>query len=262
MTAGTFTGQVAESRSYNSQGQPLQIAATGLLSLDYGYESGANNGNVVRQTIAIPNGTTWHQYYGYDRLNRLSLVSEFAAPQTAPGCDNGNRLWCESYSYDRWGNRTVSVHATSGYATEPSAFDTSNRMTTGQMGGSFQYDSRGNVTRDPVVGGTSGSYAYDGESRLIAYCPQSATCTTGTSGATVYTYNGEGRRVQKSGPGGAVRYVYDAQPGSVGSRVRASPGDLGCSVSDGRPSGEHAADHEWEWGCGGAAGLLSLRRAN
>src|SRR5260370_133504 len=79
-------------------------------------------------------------------------------------------------------------------------------MATGQMGGSFHYDSRGNVDGDPAV-----TYAYDAENRLAAYCPQGGTCTPTNAEATVFVQDGDGLRVVKRGPSGGPTYVYDLQ---------------------------------------------------
>lgn len=60
-----------------------------------------------------------------------------------------------------------------------------------------------------------GTYAYDAENRLVAYCPSQtdpAQCSsTWVSRETVYSYDGEGRRVRtKVDEQNVTTYVYDA----------------------------------------------------
>jgi RHS repeat-associated protein len=216
----TLKNGLVESRQYNDRLQVQQIQAGNLLTLTYSYclngNCGQNNGNVQQQTIAIPGSLSAYQYFSYDDVNRLTVASEFSSPQSAPQCATSGPQWCETYNYGQWGNRTiVAPRTTSASALEPAAFDTStNHMTTGGMGGTFQYgDNRGNLTEDAIattVGALPATYAYDAENRLIAYCPQGGTCTTATAGATVYTYEGGGNRIAKSSSSGTVIYVHDA----------------------------------------------------
>src|SRR5438876_12236439 len=61
-----------------------------------------NNGNLKKQTVSIPNNTSWtswYQQYGYDSLNRLTQVHEYAG--------NTQLDWQQAYTYDRWGNRLI-----------------------------------------------------------------------------------------------------------------------------------------------------------
>src|SRR5206468_2503531 len=65
------------------------------LTLGY-YATGANNGNIVSQTIS--DGASWSvtESYDYDALNRLHWAQEA-----------GGTGWMETYGYDQWGNRWV-----------------------------------------------------------------------------------------------------------------------------------------------------------
>src|SRR5262249_60425662 len=132
--------------------------------------------------------------------NRLTSASEYALSGTpSTTCSDTNARWCEAYSYGFAGNRTISARKNlTPSVLEATAYDTANRATTGGQAGSFLYDARGNMTRDPQPTATNSSspasYAYDGENRLVAYCPQGGTCTTGTTGATVYQYDPESHR--------------------------------------------------------------------
>jgi RHS repeat-associated protein len=97
----------------------------------------------------------------------------------------------QSFGYDRYGNRwvTSATGGVSGYW--PSYNTTNNRIS------NLAYDAAGNITNDPVTGGTM---IYDGESRLVM-------ATNGGGGA--YTYDGEGKRVKRMLAGGQEWwYVY------------------------------------------------------
>lgn len=196
-----------EQRCYNARLQPVLLrqrtggaadCATGanpdandLLHLRYDYGSGSNNGNVLAQTITAqtPQGTkVFQQNYGYDGVSRLQTASE-----TGPGT-----AWSQTYGYDAVGNRWVSAGLTlSPFTPQGSGlFDpNTNRMT----GSGAQYDAAGNQTQ---IGGYS--FQYDAENRLKSSTINSAT--------TLYTYDGEGRRVTKQAPDGTLTtFVYDLQ---------------------------------------------------
>lgn len=103
--------------------------------------------------------------------------------------------WSESYTYDRYGNRTEVT------GTNPQTLDIStstNRITSS----GYTYDEAGNVTSDP-----SGKfYFYDAENRLInfSFDPQ------GSSIAGQYFYDANGWRVKKfSYLEGTTRFVYN-----------------------------------------------------
>src|SRR6266545_3180699 len=69
-----------------------------------------NNGNLRKQETFVPNSdgssTSWYQQYEYDSLNRLTEVHEHAS--------NNSLLWHQSFTYDRFGNRTINANGTSG----------------------------------------------------------------------------------------------------------------------------------------------------
>src|SRR4029079_16908668 len=101
-----------EHTNFNSRLQPTQIGlganqtSTSALGLDYTYgfahgsvlDTTKNNGNIQSQTISVA-GATIKQSYLYDGLNRLVSASERVNAETTP-------RWTQSYSYDRWANRT------------------------------------------------------------------------------------------------------------------------------------------------------------
>ena len=163
-----------------------------LLHLAFGYtdaiQSG-NNGNIVSQTITMPNtanvntGLVVNQTYQYDRLNRISQVQETIA-------SGGNGLgsgWTTTYGHDEYGN-TWMGGTVRGVPVPGAAGDidiTKNRVALG-----WTYDASGNLTSNSGLG----TLAYDGENRMVS------------GGGQSYVYDGDGRRVMK----GSVVYVYDA----------------------------------------------------
>src|SRR6185436_14371995 len=66
-----------------------------------------NNGNLRKQESFVPNNdqntnpTSWYQQYDYDNLNRLERVHEYTG--------NTSLDWQQSYTCDRWGNRTINT---------------------------------------------------------------------------------------------------------------------------------------------------------
>jgi RHS repeat-associated protein len=110
LNVGNGTNQIAENYSYNAQtglleNQTVARGATTLLSLSYDY-AGAN-GKRTGQLTKILNNLNHNKDrgYSYDALGRL--VQATGGPSSSP-------LSTQTYSYDRYGNRT-SVTA-SGYS--------------------------------------------------------------------------------------------------------------------------------------------------
>jgi hypothetical protein len=122
--------------------------------------------------------------YTYDSLNRIASAYTDST--------SGSYCWAETYQIDSWSN-VISLNnpPKSGYTgcgTE--AFsqlaNASNQLPSICTGGNC-YDAPGNLLNDAAY-----RYFYDAENRV---CSASGTsCTTGT----VYTYDGDGRRVEKS----------------------------------------------------------------
>jgi RHS repeat-associated protein len=186
---GAVTGwnAITLANTFNNRLQPTQLKATSpvpltLLNLSYSYDqgSGKNNGNVVQ----ITNGrdSTRTVSYTYDQVNRLSTA------QTAS-------TWGNSYVYDAWGD-LLQKNVIRGTAESMAlTVNNKNQVTTP----AFTYDAAGNTTWDTV-----NALKYDAESRM-----------TPVSGAT-YTYDGDGRRVQRSD--GTLYWVDDSfEPLSVGT---------------------------------------------
>lgn len=201
-----------ESTVFNSRLQPTQIAlgttqnATNLLKLDYAYGAAANNGNILSQTITVPNspgqadGFTANQIYTYDSLNRIHDATE-----TVTGV-SGN-TWKQTFVYDRYGNRRFDF--TNGNTTFPLSncveavcnptISTSNNQLTST---GWQYDAAGNTKTD-AQGKT---FTYDGENKQVLV-KNSSNVAIGQ-----YFYDGDGKRVKKVRPdtGETTIFVYDA----------------------------------------------------
>jgi RHS repeat-associated protein len=155
----------------------MQAWSTGGNALDmtYGFNlSAGDNGNVVSVTNNLD--ATRSQTFAYDPLNRLSVAQTTSTYSTSPA-----HCWGESFGYDAWGNLlSIGVASTSynGCAQESlSVTATAQNRISGNS-----YDTAGNMTALP--GG--GSATYNAENQL-----------TSTAGVT-YTYDGDGKRVQKS----------------------------------------------------------------
>jgi RHS repeat-associated protein len=179
-----LANSVTETTAYNSRLQPTSITAGSLLTLGFGYGTTNNNGNVVSQTISVP-GASGTQSYSYDNLNRLNEASEAGA-------------WSRTFGYDAYGNMWVDtnngVAANSFTPRSGSWFNSSNRLVNGGL--PIQYRDSGELQQ---IGGYA--FTYDAESRLKTSTLNGVT--------TTYSYDGEGRRVLKTG-GTTTTYVYDA----------------------------------------------------
>jgi len=174
---------------------PTQCSDTAHLGniLDFTYDynfSVANNGNVKQITNNLNSART--QSFTYDEMNRVKT----ALTQGTAGA----LCWGLDYSFDIYANLTTvaldPARPSCTWTTLNAGISTSNRITnTG-----FSYDAAGNVLSDG-----SFSYTWDAESQLK------------TAAGVTYTYDGDGRRVQKSngklywyGAGGEVIAESDA----------------------------------------------------
>lgn len=172
---------------YNNRLQPIEIWAgsaqgsAALFDKQYSYgTAGANNGNIF--TITNAKDSTRTQSFTYDPLNRLMTAG-----------DNGH--WANSYTYDAWGNLTNKTPGAPAGESMNQPADTNNHLS------GLTYDAAGNVKND----GLGGAFVFDGENRIA------------TAGSVTYTYDADGRRIQKSsgtnywyGPGGAAYAETDS----------------------------------------------------
>jgi RHS repeat-associated protein len=108
-------------------------------------------------------------------------------------------------------------------------FDTAGRpntVTGAENSTTSNYTAAGNQT---AITGSSRAFTYDAENR------QSTASIGGTDGVvTTYTYDGDGRRVQKAVSGGATTtYVYDAQGNLTAEYGASTPNSPGTSYLTG-----------------------------
>jgi RHS repeat-associated protein len=163
--------------------------------LDYAYNfslGASDNGNVT--AIANNRDNTRSQNFSYDSLNRISTAQTQTTGVTIP---NPN-CWGLTFGYDPWGNLQTSSTTGPAGCSEPLPLNisvgTSNRVTSNTVAGqtsNYCYDSAGNlifITASGASCPTSGpyQYVYDAENHLTS------------AGSVTYTYDGEGKRVQKS----------------------------------------------------------------
>lgn len=177
--SASFGNGLSQSWAYDGRGR-LQSLAVGtncsngtcgspVYSLSLGY---FNDSNVNTANDSVNGNWT----YAYDDFNRAST----GVATNGEGC---------SWAYDRYGNRWQQ-NPDGGSCPSPqySFTGNNNRIDNGS------YDAAGNLLYDFVH-----YYTYDPENRIISV----------DSGATTYTYDADGKRVEKNVGGALVDYVYD-----------------------------------------------------
>ena len=201
-----------EHTHFNGRLQPDEIGLgtsngdSSELKLEYAYNTlgaGDNNGNVLSQKITFDTmgtQTIIQQGYSYDPLNRLWDASETGG-------------WHQTYTYDRYGNRTtVDNHGGIYLPTFSLTVSESNNHI---LDAGFVYDHAGNLQQQPDGPGvtTYKLYTYDAENRL----------TKLNNGAAIYVYDGDGRRVKKTVDASITTYVYNAQGQLAAEYTNTSP---------------------------------------
>lgn len=170
---GSFAG-ITRARTYNNRLQSTRITDSSpngtIKDLSYSFDlgSGVDNGYVSSVTDNAVQGRS--QTYTYDYMNRLATAKTQAT--------SGSDCWGQGFTYDRYGNLS-NVAATQ--CSAPTLSLAINAASNQITGGGVTYDSNGNMTNDG-----SQAYIFDGENRVAS--------AAGVS----YTYDGLGRRVQKS----------------------------------------------------------------
>jgi len=196
---------LSETTSFNSRLQPVSMSlgssgSAPIWSLQNTYgPSGQNNGNVTQQQIGATGMSAITQVYTYDGVNRLLVAAENPSNTSSPMCPDSSSVWCRQYSNDAFGNRTAAAEWNQGGSlNEPTSFNVATNQITGTGWSYDTVNQRGTVTSDPGLG----VYGYDSEDRMVS------------ANGTVYAYDGDGRRVMKTPPGGTTSettwYVYDA----------------------------------------------------
>lgn len=218
LLVGSAANQLTESYSYEDRtgllsSQSVKRGATTLMSFSYQYlegycdtpgtglcfsenEADFHTGQLTKVTNNGPIGEWKNQKFYYDQLGRLAKAEQYKWVQQTEELSETEVsfewhqivYWRQSYSYDRYGNRTaVTASNNTGTALTPDGFQSlafdanSNRITsTG-----FSYDSAGNQLQN----NTGQSFVYDAAGRLAKVKNQS-----GTTLAT-YTYGASNKRL-------------------------------------------------------------------
>jgi len=190
---------------YNVRGQLYDVRVSsvqadelnwnrGCLAFYYGGaawgESGpANNGNLTTQQHfapgdeAISSYSMMQQNYAYDSLNRLAWMGEYANGQTL--------VDAQSYSFDRYGNKTTSASWNLPYKQFTVDAGTNRLLVPSGQSGTMTYDNAGNLTTD-TYSGSAVSRVYDAENRM------KSETQAGSVVAGSYVYDGDGRRVKRT----------------------------------------------------------------
>ncbi len=205
----TLGNNLTETWSYgNAQKQPTQVVALAQqpapdssykVNATWGWGYGTpttDNGNVTSASIAGL-GVSASQSFGYDKVNRLTASSE-----------SGTSPWSRNYDYDAWANGWVTTYSgqslNSFTPVVSTNFDAKNRLTRqGAVYDNGLPNGAGNQT-------TIGAYnsVYDAENRLTS-------SSNGVVSAT-YSYDGDGRRVQKVSGGTTTNYTFSSVQGLSG----------------------------------------------
>jgi RHS repeat-associated protein len=161
----------SQSFSYNNLWQLTGISANpALISMQYVYPAGHNNGRISQSVDGVLGQTV---NYTYDSLNRLSTAQAT------------NGAWGQSYSYDGFGNLTAKT-VTAGSAQQ---FNAAYSAATNQQVGGW-YDANGNSLYGPYdPNGYRYQYYYDVENRLILVGSSDGSPGYG------YGYDPQGKRV-------------------------------------------------------------------
>ena len=150
-----------------------------------------NNGNLQKQDVYIPNDdqissyTLRWQQYDYDSLNRLNWVREIVEEA---------EVWRQTFTYDRFGNRTIDQATTWGTGIPKPNFTVNpanNRLgVPGGQTGTMTYDAAGNLTTDNYSAAAV-MRAYDAENR------RTSETQVNSNVAGSYSYDGDGRSVKR-----------------------------------------------------------------
>ena len=185
------------------------------LKYDYGeldangiVDATRNSGNIAKQTITFSGLTQpFVQTYKYDSLDRISEAKE---------TNSGNQTWKQSWSYDRYGNRTGftqqfgSQQLPINNLTLPQIDANTNRFQTGQ---GYNYDADGNVIQDAE----GRQFTFDGENK------QTEVRDASNNVVGRYYYDGNGKRVKKVTNSETIIFVYDGMGKLAAEYSTASP---------------------------------------
>ncbi len=193
LTEKTFPGGIRTTWQYDGQdGLPVSLThedKEGVLDqYTYAYDPMGNKTAVTRQRRGLPQESGLYAY-AYDPLGRLTAVAKDGAT-------------LRDYTYDPFSNRARMTDHRKG-STTAYTYDAADRLTAseettgeGRTRRTYEYDHRGNLTKELQEGIPVHSYAYNAMDRLAkawSHTPDGAVQTE-----TSYYYNGLGQRVGKS----------------------------------------------------------------
>ncbi len=193
LTEKTFPGGIRTTWQYDGQdGLPVSLThedKEGVLDqYTYAYDPMGNKTAVTRQRRGLPQESGLYAY-AYDPLGRLTAVAKDGAT-------------LRDYTYDPFSNRARMTDHRKG-STTAYTYDAADRLTAseettgeGRTRKTYEYDNRGNLTKELQEGIPVHSYAYNAMDRLAkawSHTPDGAVQTE-----TSYYYNGLGQRVGKS----------------------------------------------------------------
>ncbi len=196
-------------------GAGVQDASLWKLKYEYGelsadgtnVDAAKNTGNIARMTTSF-NGLAqpFVQTFRYDSLYRLTEAKEKSG---------ANENWKESFSYDRYGNRTGfekylnAIQQSLDNKTHPSINPQTNRFNTGQ---GYSYDFNGNLISDAE----NRQFTFDGDNKQSEIKINNSTIGK-------YFYDGEGKRVKKVTNLETTVFVYDGMGKLVAEYSTATP---------------------------------------
>jgi RHS repeat-associated protein len=157
-----------------------------------------NNGNLLRQENYIPGSNFFQDNFAYDKLNRLTAISEKLN-------GTGNDTFKQTYFYDRNGNRRIDTNPSETFGgvnnlnfdleTATNRLYAQGDLALPESSRGMRYDAAGNLWKDTYSGAAVGQQAierlYDAENRIIK------ETQSGNYVAGEYSYDGDGRRVKR-----------------------------------------------------------------
>ncbi len=205
-------------QSYTDQGyNSTTNTTTPLLSatLNWYDANNHNNGNLQGVTYThsgsgFSTPATFSDTFTYDNVNRLLSATDVLVA-------TGATEWLQNYGFDQYGN--MSVLSSTGITPPGNTPGPYTSFSNNQIVGG-RYDLAGNQT---LVNGNT--LTYDAEGREVKNI---------SNGTETYAYDGNSKRVGKSGPTSVTTFVYDAlgQLAMEVSSVATVPACVTCYLTD------------------------------
>ncbi len=179
-----------------------------ILDLSYGYARGGSNGSLSGKTgqlTSISNNLDHNKdrLYEFDAIGRL----KDAKAGTSAGASGVTANWTQTYSYDRYGNRTGA--SATGVTSDSNAVPTDGLAALGFSSSTnrisdsgWTYDKAGNLIRGKDQSGTWQRFEYDAAGRLIKIMDDSSTVLE------TYTYGATRERLINETSSGRTYYAW------------------------------------------------------